>query len=89
MEYKYLDKLVEHWNKNDYFDNREVKGCTQKEINELKNLISPYMQRMPKAIEEELFYIGKYRFNGMGIFLQNKFEVLMEDEIRARMQPTK
>ena len=81
MEYKYLSYLVEAWNSNPYFDPREVQGCSEEEINELKALIAPYMQRMPKAVEEDLRLHGRYSFLGKGAYLVNKYEAVQEDEI--------
>lgn len=80
MQYKYLSSLIKSWENNPYFDPRENKGCTIEEIDEWKTLIAPYMKRMPKAIEEDLSYFGKYRLNWFGLYLANK-KFLLEEEM--------
>lgn len=63
MEYRYLKEIVEAWESNPFFDKREIQGCSKDEIDALKLLVSPYMKRIPRVIEEELLYFGKYTPN--------------------------
>lgn len=80
MDITYLTKVINKWNKSPFFDERENKGCTIEEINQLKKFISPYFKKIPKVIEEDLFYFGKYRYNQLGIYLLNQMETIRDQE---------
>ena len=80
-KYSYLDFLVDAWSENSFFDPREIKGCEMEEIEQLKSLIAPYMKRMPRAIEEDLIFHGKYSFVNKGSYLLNQQEAIMEDQV--------
>ena len=81
MKYKYINSIVSKWERNEFFDPRENKGCSDDEILQIKKAIAPYFKRLPRAIEECYHYFGKYQFNQPGPILVTRLETIEHYEV--------
>ena len=86
MKYKYINSIVSKWERNEFFDPRENKGCSDDEILQIKKAIAPYFKRLPRAIEECYHYYGRYQFNQPGPILITRSETVDHYEVDIKQE---
>jgi hypothetical protein len=84
MQYKYLKGIIEVYKANPFFDERENKGVSETRISEIRTLVSPYFERIPQVVEEELRLFGEFKHNFRGIDFINRFEAVRDDGVNVR-----